>query len=90
LEAVKKLDSDVNVIVLTGYGTIESAVQAVKGGAYDFITKPIKSDEVEVIVRRAMEKHTIQRKMHMFRGLFLFTLFTVPFLILLLVLLISH
>jgi DNA-binding NtrC family response regulator len=89
LEALKKLDNDVNVIVLTGYGTIESAVQAVKTGAYDYITKRIKSDEVEVVVRQAMEKHTIQRKMHIFCGLFLLTLLTLPFPILLLVLLIS-
>ena len=89
MEVLKKLDSDVNVIVFTGYGTIESAVQAVKGGAYYYITKAIKSDEVEVVVRRAMERHTIQRQMHIFRGMFLFTLLTIPFLILLLILLIS-
>ncbi len=90
METVKKLDSNVNVIVLTGYGTIESSVQAVKGGAYDYITKPIKYEEIELIVHRAMEKHTILRKMRMFRGMFFFTLLMLPFLILLLVLLLSE
>lgn len=89
LDAIRKLDSDVNVIVLTGFGTIESAVQAIKGGAYDYITKPFKFEEIELIVNRAMEKHTIFRQMRRFRGMFFFVLFTVPFWILLGVLLIS-
>lgn len=89
LDAIRKLDGDVNVIVLTGFGTIESAVQAIKGGAYDYITKPFKFEEIELIVNRAMEKHTIFRQMRRFRGMFFFVLFTVPFWILLGVLLIS-
>jgi len=89
LEEMKKLDSDVIVIILTGFGTIESAVQAIKGGAYDYITKPLKFEEIELIVDRAMEKHTIFRQMRRFRGMFFFVLFTVPFWILLGVLLIS-
>lgn len=89
LEEMKKLDSDVIVIILTGFGTIESAVQAIKGGAYDYITKPIKFDEIEIVVNRAMEKHTIFRQLRIFRGMFLFLLFTIPLWILLGVLLIS-
>jgi response regulator of citrate/malate metabolism len=76
-------------IVLTGFGTIESAVQAVKGGAYDYITKPIKFDEIELVVNRAMEKYTIFRQMRRFRGMFFLVLFMVPFWILLGVLLFS-
>jgi len=89
LEEMKKLDSDVIVIILTGFGTIESAVKAIKGGAYDYITKPIKFDEIEIVVNRAMEKHTIFRQLRIFRGMFLFLLFTIPLWILLGVLLIS-
>ena len=89
LEEMKKLDNDVIVIILTGFGTIESAVKAIKGGAYDYITKPIKFDEIEIVVNRAMEKHTIFRQLRMFRGVFLFFLFTIPLWILLGVLLIS-
>jgi len=89
LDAMRKLDSDVNVIVLTGFGTVESAVQAIKGGAYDYITKPFKFDEIELIVKRAMEKDTIFRQMRRFREMFFLVLFTVPFWILLGVLLIS-
>ncbi len=89
LEEMRKLDSDINIIVLTGFGTIESAVQAIKGGAYDYISKPLKFDEIELVVNRAMEKYTIFRQMHRFRRMFLFVLFSVPFWILLGVLLIS-
>ena len=88
LEEMKKLDSDVNVIVLTGFGTIESAVQAIKGGAYDYITKPIEFAEIELVVNRAMEKYTIFRQMHRFRRMFFFVLFSIPLWILLGVLLI--
>ena len=89
LEEMRKLDSDINIIVLTGFGTIESAVQAIKGGAYDYISKPLKFDEIELVVNRAMEKYTIFRQMHRFRRMFLFVLFSIPFWILLGVLLIS-
>ena len=42
LEAIKKIDPDIEVIMSTGYGTIETAVSAMKSGAYDFIQKPFK------------------------------------------------
>ena len=89
LEEMKKLDSDVNIIVLTGFGTIESAVQAIKGGAYDYVAKPLKFEEIELVINRAFEKHTIFRQMRRFRGMFFLVLFMVPFWILLGVLLIS-
>jgi len=57
LDTVKKLDS--RVMVITGYGTVESAVAAIKKGAYDYIPKPFEMDELEVIVNRALERHTL-------------------------------
>ncbi|GAG86582.1 unnamed protein product, partial [marine sediment metagenome] len=69
LDAVKELDSRVMVMVITGYGTIESAVTAIKKGAYGFIPKPLKMDELEVIVNRALERHTLFRQLGVFRGL---------------------
>ena len=89
LEAIVKQDSDVNVIMLTGVGSIESAVQAIKCGAYDYITKPLQLEEIELIVNRALEKHANLRKMRMFRQMFLFVLFSIPFWILFGILLIS-
>ena len=73
LQAVKKLDPDALVIMLTGYGTVESAVKAIKSGAYDFITKPLKLEEIEITVQRALERNRIFRRMRRFRSLFFFS-----------------
>ena len=78
LEAVKARDSRVIVIVITGYGSIESAVAAIKKGAYDFIPKPFVMDELEVIINRALEHHSLLRQLGLFRGLTLGLLISVP------------
>ena len=78
LEKVKALDKRVIVLVITGYGTIESAVDAIKKGAYDFVPKPFKMDELEVIITRALEKHTLLRQLGVFRGLTLALLVSIP------------
>ena len=79
LDSVSRLDSRVGVMVITGYGTIESAVDAIKKGAYDFIPKPFKLEELEVIIRRALERHTLLRQLGLFRGLTLALIISVPF-----------
>ena len=79
LDSVSRLDSRVCVMVITGYGTIESAVDAIKKGAYDFIPKPFKLEELEVIIRRALERHTLLRQLGLFRGLTLALIISVPF-----------
>ncbi|MEW6200448.1 MAG: sigma-54 dependent transcriptional regulator [bacterium] len=55
LEKVKDKAPELPVIILTGHGTIESAVKAMRGGAYDYITKPFNLEEVDLIVKRAVE-----------------------------------
>ena len=59
LQYVRKHHSDVVVILITGYGTIESAVEAIKQGAYDYLTKPIHDDEVRMAVRRALQQQEL-------------------------------
>ena len=78
LEAITRLDSRAMVIVVTGHSTVESAVAAIKKGAYDFISKPFKMDELEVIVERALERHAIRRQLGTFRGLTLALLVSIP------------
>jgi len=56
LRAVRALSPGTEVVLMTAYGTVESAVNAMKEGAYDFITKPVKRHAVVKIVRRALEK----------------------------------
>ncbi|MBW1675524.1 MAG: response regulator [Deltaproteobacteria bacterium] len=78
LEAVKARDRQAVVMVITGHGTIESAVKATKKGAYDFITKPVKMEELEVIINRALERHRLYRQLGVFRGLTLALIISVP------------
>ncbi len=59
LKAARKLVPDVEVIVLTAYGTVETAVEAMKEGAYDFISKPLKRIELLSAVRNALEKQAL-------------------------------
>jgi len=54
--AVRALSPGTEVVLMTAYGTVESAVAAMKEGAYDFITKPVKRHAIVKIVRRALEK----------------------------------
>ena len=78
LEAVKARDTQAVVMVITGYGTIESAVKAIKNGAYDFIPKPIKMEELEVIINRALERRDLSKQLGVFRGLTLALIISVP------------
>jgi len=59
LDVVRKSYPQTVVIVITGYGTIESAVKAIKRGAYDYLTKPIVDDELRLVVERAVKQQTL-------------------------------
>ena len=56
LRKVKELHSDTIVIVITGYGTVENAVEAMKLGAYDYITKPFDTEHLRIVVQKAMKQ----------------------------------
>ena len=56
LKNVKALAPDTEVVLMTAYGTIERAVEAMREGAYDFVTKPFRRAEIERVVKRALEK----------------------------------
>ena len=68
LKAIRKKQSDVAVVIITAYGTIERAVQAMKDGAYDFISKPLKPGFVALIVERAMERERLKREVEILSG----------------------
>src|SRR3954454_4212972 len=55
LQLWKKRRPDPQFILLTGHSSINSAVEAIKGGAYDYLTKPINSDELILLIKRALE-----------------------------------
>ena len=62
LEHVRRVAPDVPVIVITGYATVESAVEAVKKGAFDYIRKPFTMDLLKVVTDRALEKRRLTRE----------------------------
>lgn len=55
LKTIKQADPDLPVIMMSGHGTIETAVSAIQDGAYDFIEKPFKTDRLLLMVKRAIE-----------------------------------
>ncbi len=62
LDEIKQGDPDLPIIVISGHGTIETAVAAIRKGAYDFIEKPFKSDKLLVTVERALETSRLRRE----------------------------
>ena len=62
LDVVKALDEDLPVVMISGHGNIETAVSALKRGAYDFIEKPFKSDRLVVVIERALEAAQLKRE----------------------------
>jgi putative PEP-CTERM system response regulator len=64
LKEIKKLNPAISVIILTAYGTVETAVEAMKQGAYDYLNKPIDVDELLLIIKRAMEREELLAEVH--------------------------
>jgi len=60
-KAVKEAHPQVEVIMLTGYGTIDSAIAAIRSGAYDYLTKPCKLEELEALLLKAAERRRLER-----------------------------
>jgi len=67
MDHVRTIDPNLLVIVITGYATVESAVEAMKKGAYDFIPKPFTPDQLRIVVRRALERRTLQKEAEFLR-----------------------
>jgi two-component system response regulator HydG len=59
LKAAKALSPETEVVMMTAYGTVENAVEAMKQGAYDFVTKPLKRAQIVGVVKRALEKQSL-------------------------------
>jgi two-component system sensor histidine kinase/response regulator len=62
LDKVREIDRDIIPIVITGYATVESAVEAMKKGAYDFLPKPFSPEELRIIMRRGLERKKLIRE----------------------------
>ncbi|MEJ2080766.1 MAG: sigma-54 dependent transcriptional regulator [Acidobacteriota bacterium] len=60
LDEIAAFDSDIVVVMISAYASIENAVQATKAGAFDFITKPFKNDELRHIVRNGLRRRSLE------------------------------
>ncbi len=59
LQEIKKLDTEVVVVLMTAFGTIEGAVDAMRAGAYDYLSKPIELDEIDLLIKRLQERQQL-------------------------------
>ena len=62
LRRIRALDESIMVIVITGFATVETAIEAMKRGAYDFIPKPFEPDQLRIVIDRACEKIRLTRE----------------------------
>ena len=62
LQKLREMDSAANVVVFTGFGTVEDAVTAIKNGAFDFISKPFTPDHLLITVQRALKHRSLERE----------------------------
>ncbi len=62
LEKVKEFDEDIVVIMVTAHGGLETAVSAMRLGAYDYINKPFNLDELAIVIRKALENSSLRRE----------------------------
>src|SRR5689334_3526284 len=59
---LREADPDLTIVIMTGYASVDTAVQALKQGAYDYITKPVDPDELSHLVSNALEHKRAQRE----------------------------
>jgi len=62
VDAIRKQDALVPIIIITAYGSIESAEEAVKKGAFDYITKPFRQEQLLISLKRALEWYALKKE----------------------------
>jgi two-component system response regulator PilR (NtrC family) len=67
LKKIKEISPETLVIMITAFGTTETAIEAMKLGAYDYINKPFKIDEIRLIVKKAIEKKRLREELSLLR-----------------------
>ena len=67
IDIVKKVDAKLPIIIITAYGTTETAEEAVQKGAYDFITKPFRKETILITIKRALEWKQLQGELEALR-----------------------
>lgn len=67
LDEAKRLWPDIEVVVITGHATVDTAVEAMRHGAYDYVAKPFQINELRVIVEKALEKNQLRKQVKQLR-----------------------
>src|SRR5437660_11441345 len=62
LEEIKKVSPETDVVIMTGHASVETAIDAVRLGAFDYITKPCKLTQIETILRKIVERRELKNK----------------------------
>src|SRR3954470_21674921 len=68
LKTIRAEYPETTVVIVTAYGTIETAVEAIRAGAYDYITKPVHPDELRALVARVLERHRLLEEVRVLRS----------------------
>lgn len=68
LEGIRKIDAELPVVFMTAFGTVETAVDAMRKGAFDYVTKPFSGDELSIAVERALEHARLLRENQVLRA----------------------
>jgi len=78
LRKVREKDRDVVFLMITGYPSIETAVEAIKKGAYDYITKPFHMEDVKIRIERSFEKKNLRDRLSTIQGFVWALVFSIP------------
>jgi DNA-binding NtrC family response regulator len=67
IDAIKRLNEDIPIIIITAYGTVESATEAIQKGGFDFITKPFRKEQILFTIDKALKWLKVQRENKMLK-----------------------
>jgi DNA-binding NtrC family response regulator len=67
IDAIKRLNEDTPIIIITAYGTVESATEAIQKGGFDFITKPFRKEQILFTIDKALKWLKVQRENKMLK-----------------------
>lgn len=67
MEKIKEIQPDIQIVIITAYATVNTAVQAIKSGAYDYLVKPFNPEELSLIIKRLVESQTLIKEISYLR-----------------------
>jgi DNA-binding NtrC family response regulator len=79
VEKIMEIDRNMIIIMLTGFPSVDSAVQAIKAGANDYMVKPVKADELKYRIEKCIERKNLMRSRSLLKGLNWALIISIPF-----------